>query len=1294
MHIPGLRVVLVVTSCSIATDLSLAQEQAPRCFASGGTAQPAAIDDHRAATHSFRSPAAALELIPSRGIAGSGFIAVGVAPEDARGTRLFWSERGTTQGLAESPTEPGSEFRILASVPAVSEAGPHRVCATPVGARPDPRTASCAVFVVEPTPPGSVSGVVYTTSRDGSRSPSPDTEVRLTKSSGVFVARTRTNERGEYTFREIEPGNYIIRPQKEGVAFVGEELTLPPGANTGIDIVEQVVIEFPVARVEAVGAVVLPVGPITQSGYKLPIPIFDLDRERDGGYWARFAHLPGRGVDLSVRFYAESTTFFSSSTDRAIRFEFFENGKLRFGSTAHAPEPVFAGDPQYNFLAYSRTFNVSHFGPGDLTLRVTPEVDGIDGPSREHLVRFVDLDSRWFNQHLVAPPAKLVVRPGFPEVEYQFIGNAARPMLPVSEPIDVKLEKFDNVFDAAAEVRETFHTRDGFTQAAAIMDPEVTVFDKKLISGDYPYGTSFDGSGLPSYQIPNFTAAGPVEFAKVPLYENGPGIGCFDPCFIGSCDICAGWRIWADVTIAGQIDLASQIQNQLAYSFDVTPFASATVGGHAEAELVFCSASGNITGTAQIGLPLHYDNHVPTAELQSPCVKISGTLDAQLGCFGFELGGDGSVGPYSFGNCPESTTLPAVPSASDAARHYRVDASPSVAAAEDGKALAVWVEPQAGPFESLSPRLMSSHRGAGGWSAASPVAPEPAAINNPRVVYLADGRALAIWAQNRATLAEIARQDGAEIGKQEIAFALWDGEGWSEARNITDDHVADGMPALAALPDGGAIAAWVRKTPAGRTPSEDDPIGVVTARFDGVTWGEITSLRARGDGIDSQVSLAVSQSGAAWASYLRDADQDLTTVSDRELWVAELDGRGSEQLSLLTGAPEGAFSPEIALDPQGKAWVVFLVPPRTSEHELTDGFGSASAVWVARKIGDSWRTSPVSDALRGADPQFAITPSGLALISLRGFVDSASDSQYGEIFAAVARTDSDPLNWSVGSVSGDGQTNWQSALALDPAGVRALLVNVKQSPHRDPRARLMPPVAAIAAGVRATALDALDSRPTVVLTEMSLGSDLAIDRNALSFSNDHPRSGEAIQITADVTGSGLGNARDTAALVEFFAQEQSGRPARKIGERRIAPPLRFSDHAQATIDYLVPARGEVAISAVVQALDDSPEITLDNNRAERTLGTPPAPRQLVVLLPPGASHPLLSWEPPLPADLPAAYTIYRSRSTDGVFEPIGTTDSTRFVDTLAGARERYFYRVSALDECAVESPLSEVAVAR
>ncbi len=904
------------------------------------------------------------------------------------------------------------------------------------------------------------------------------------------------------------------------------------------------------ARVKAVGAVVLPIGGIAQSGYPSPIPIFDQDRELGGSFWARWAYLPGHGADVAIRFYAESVTFFSSSPERSVKFQFFKNGQLLRGSTSHQPEPVYSGDAQYAFEAYSRLFNVSDFPPGDMTLRVTPVVDGVEGPSREHLIRIVDLEARWFNKHVINPPAKLRVFPGLPEIEYQFIGNEARPLLPISEPIDVLIKSFDNTLDGAASMRESFHTRDGFIDAGGLFFPEVTVFDKHLVDGGYPYGVSFDAAGRPKYSINNFTAAGPTTFLTIPLYKNGPGIGCVNACFVG-CEVCAGWKIWADATIGGQIDVASSVGNQLAWDFDLVPFANVTIGGHARAKLVFCSASGNITGTAQVGLPFHYDNHTPTAALQSPCVQVSGTLDASLGCFGFELGGDGQVGPYAFGNCPQPSTPPPAASAKRGPRHYSVDAEPAIAQRADGLAIAVWMEPQQGPLETLSPRLLFSLRSADGWSAASPVVTEARAINHARAVFLSDGRALALWVQNRALLEEIARAGGAEMFEQEIAFAIWDGEAWGSVGALTDDLVADGMPDLVALSDGSAMAAWVRKIPQGRIPDPSDPIGIVTTRFDGAAWGEIRPQTLQPAGLDSQVRLAASANGTAWAAFVRDADSNLETFDDRELWLSPLTGDSAGSLRQVTSAPQGAFSPAIALDANGNPLVVFLVPSRTDDRRLTDGSGSGSTVWYARQTGENWQTAAVGEGWRAEDPQLAIGENGRALIVGRGFIDHPSDSQYGELMAAVAKLGSGPLEWSVETLSGDGLTNWQTDLALSPNGTTALVTSVKQSPYRESAPRAIEPRARYASGVRTLALGGGESIAEVSISEIMLGSDLSIEPNSIRFSNDHPRPGELIRISTRVQGRGLGSDSLSDLTVEFFAREHAARPARKIGEQRL-----------------------------------------------------------------------------------------------------------------------------------------------
>lgn len=75
--------------------------------------------------------------------------------------------------------------------------------------------SATGVEAASPPKAGGVAGVVLTGER-GNAVPVADASVQLVRGDTV-VARTRTNEKGQFRFVEIRPGAYIVRAAKQDV---------------------------------------------------------------------------------------------------------------------------------------------------------------------------------------------------------------------------------------------------------------------------------------------------------------------------------------------------------------------------------------------------------------------------------------------------------------------------------------------------------------------------------------------------------------------------------------------------------------------------------------------------------------------------------------------------------------------------------------------------------------------------------------------------------------------------------------------------------------------------------------------------------------------------------------------------------------------------------------------------------------------------------------------------------------------------------------------------------------------
>jgi hypothetical protein len=1248
------------------------------------------------------APATTISLAPTQGTPGSLFVGSGRVTRGSAGVRLLWDDGRAAFGLAEGPVDAEGSFAVSLRVPEGTAEGTARVIALPFGSAGDDQGS--AAFTVLPSRPGPLNGRVVT-DLAGTEVGVARATVKLLSNKGEPIALTQTDAQGGYSFPEIPQGSYTLVMVADDYYAPAGEINVPSGgANAGS--FQMIPIEdLPApAVVTFVGAIAVPLDALEHFSYTALVS--DQSSAKKTGVIAHFATLPPEAGAVRIRFWADAAFPTNApESDRAVRFEVLDaaggtlwNIKKTVRTPVHAPEPVL------NFPAYTSSFpsifpldmNVSSFPPGEVYLRVTPYIGGKPGYGKLYTIQMTDLKNRWFQpwvNHTPDPQTGLPIRYlGSGGLTYLFNGSLPRSnVLPFA--LDIPVPVFDYTFQnrlglSVPEIQEVLEAEPWEVVRPGVIKPklhtEVKLFSQDLSPDPFPILPVTDSNGhLKEYQLKRVTALGPTEFFNVTIYQNGPGIGCVNLCLLG-CKVCAGWKVYVDFILGGKLDLQSQIYPDLGLETWIIPEVTGTLGGHARVKLVVCNLNADITGTVAVNFPFLYRSNPESAGFETPCIQLSGNVNGDLGCLGIGFGGGGSIGPYDLFGC--TAPIAATATASTAtAMPMPVDPAPSVAVGGDDEGLSVWVQDESTTGGMIQPFIYYRFFDGNLWLPGQRITSTPALVNEPKAVLLANGRAVAIWVQNKRPLAEIIANGSAELAHQEIFSSFWNGSQWSAPVALTANDVAEGSPDLAVSDTGDfAIAAWTHiQEPPGNNPDQvqsDNHFAV----FDGSSWTTPQTIHLTSGKIDSQVGVKVDQAGGIWAIWMRDADADLTTFADRELLLARRTRTGWTVPERVPNTPPGAFSPSLAIDANNEPFVVFLAPPHL-KGELTSGLGNRSALWYARRSPDGWVTRGVRDRagkpVYAEDPTVEITSDGKAIIVLRRFGEDLVH-QTGDLASITADLSLPAVQFSGDYLTRDGQSNWKVGYALNPRSQQSLVVSVKQSPLSQ---GFEPDQGMAAVSANRSLSPAALNGPAISSVALEYLPDLTVSDEDISFSNSHPLPNDSITISAIVRNQGF-RAFNGEVLVKFYDQPVLP-DSLPFQTATIAGPLEQGDTALARATYTVREGGIKRITVIIDRDAAVPESDERNNAASKILGEIPPPQNLVIVPDPVTGSMKLEWDASPTAGL-ERYQVFRAEEGQRVFELVGTTASSSFVDFLAKPGRKYQYLIVVKDQFGAEASIS------
>jgi hypothetical protein len=154
------------------------------------------------------------------------------------------------------------------------------------------------------------------------------------------------------------------------------------------------------------------------------------------------------------------------------------------------------------------------------------------------------------------------------------------------------------------------------------------------------------------------------------------------------------------------------------------------------------------------------------------------------------------------------------------------------------------------------------------------------------------------------------------LAGQEIAVARYDetDQIWEQVANLTQNNYLDRSPQLAASSNK-VVAVWVTNEQGDMLGKPDKPNKLKSAFFNGTLWS-VPSEIATYAGAIVKSALAYDDQSAVYV-FAGDADGDLSTVEDQDLYKVVYDGTTWSTLSRLTNDSLQDANPQLAYDSTG-----------------------------------------------------------------------------------------------------------------------------------------------------------------------------------------------------------------------------------------------------------------------------------------------------------------------------------------------------------------------------------------
>ena len=398
------------------------------------------------------------------------------------------------------------------------------------------------------------------------------------------------------------------------------------------------------------------------------------------------------------------------------------------------------------------------------------------------------------------------------------------------------------------------------------------------------------------------------------------------------------------------------------------------------------------------------------------------------------------LGPWTFGS--GRTAMGIRPLDLEEPEAPRLFSTYGIAADGTGRRMVVWIGDAEPGGAYPNPDVFYRFTDGSGWSDAAALigsaSPNEEWEMDPAVVFMAGGMALAAWTANDGSKSLDNLND--IFAAQDIAYAVWDGSGWSAPGRIIDDGEADGTAALGYDGDSGqVVCVWVHDANSDRDVGTRGEWTIMSSVFSPVTgqWTAPLAVGGTGEsGADFMPGVAFDGSGSGLVVWARDADgvfmevldevADGTNVSygngDSEIMCSWWDGSGWGEARAVTAADGWMdLSPSVACGPGGSFVVVWVKKEGTLERLF------------CRVFSDGAWSDPVAVHEGGAveDPRVVVNSENVATVVWKGGND---------LWSATANLEGDGAAvWSEAArLTSDHEIDWSPAVAVSETGAVSL----------------------------------------------------------------------------------------------------------------------------------------------------------------------------------------------------------------------------------------------------------------
>lgn len=482
-------------------------------------------------------------------------------------------------------------------------------------------------------------------------------------------------------------------------------------------------------------------------------------------------------------------------------------------------------------------------------------------------------------------------------------------------------------------------------------------------------------------------------------------------------------------------------------------------------------------------------------------------------------------------------------------------AEPALATFDTGAALAYVAYDPEQPVTQGN-ELWVAFQKEGNWNPPTRVTDDSHNDYAPSLAYAADGKLVMIWERVRPALFN-GDSPEALAPHLEIAYSVYDpaAGSWSAPAFLSNNTVLDFAPYLARSPDGELKAFWLHSPGNQLIGDADDPVRLYSATWNG-TGFDAPVIHPHGfkDAWDFSFAYDGERARVAW---IQDADGDVTTLGDQQVYYSVFDGLGWGNPVALHPDPAAPAGRPALLCVGPDQWELFW--QRGDDLVRMTDWGT-QAVESVRE--DSGGFAFANFHVSGADD-------GRILLIWQGMGESSPD-----VFCRIY--DAEHGVWS------------EDLRLTQQAGQEAALAGNLQG---DGTLRLFFTRARVD-GSGATDL---------LHVERRLANRLVAERERFDLAPEKPKLGEAMSLTAYVRNAGeralanlvaefyLGDPEDGGVLIESVVVEPAILPAGAEGNATLA-------------DWTLPS--DIGMESIF-VLFTSPENPLHNDPAEHIAGLSP-----------------------------------------------------------------------------------------